>query len=171
MWWWASEEFLRTIKWTVYTNCEAEGLCFCNFPPKTVSQSPRLGWSGLCLIFSAVPASINSAPCVYLHIITKGGDRVRLCTSTPFPFARAQVCCGLCLRTNSDVLEDISVKIRGRFGEFAYHAGVDDLSSPWLCPLQQRQDYPHCTGEAAAREVGQQIERSAGLLAAATQSG
>lgn len=23
-----------------------------------------------------------------------------------------------------------------------YHAGVDDLSFPWFCPLQQREHYP-----------------------------
>lgn len=50
-----------------------------------------------------------------------------------------------------------------------HHAGVDDLSFARLRPLQQRQDDPQGAGEAAACEVRQQVQGSAGRLAAAAQ--
>lgn len=54
---------------------------------------------------------------------------------------------------------------------YAHHAGIDNLSFPRLCPLQQRQDDSQSTGEAPACKVCQQVQWSGGFLTAATQSG
>lgn len=35
----------------------------------------------------------------------------------------------------------------------AYHASINDLSFPWLCPLQQRQDNPQSTRKTTASKV------------------
>lgn len=54
---------------------------------------------------------------------------------------------------------------------YAYHAGVDDLSFPWLCPLQERQHNPQSTGKPTACKVCHQIQRGIGFLLAATKPG